>query len=51
MASFSVIVPTRDRPDLLEFCLESLAAQTFGDVEVIVSDNPTKLPAGAVFNR
>jgi hypothetical protein len=51
MARFSVVVPTRDRPDLLEFCLESLAAQTFGDVEVIVSDNPTKLPARAVFNR
>jgi hypothetical protein len=51
MARFSVVVPTRDRPDLLEFCLEGLAAQTFGDLEVVVSDNPTSLPARDVFNR
>lgn len=51
MTRFSVVVPTRDRPDLLEFCLESLAAQTLGDAEVIVSDNPTHAPARAVFER
>jgi hypothetical protein len=48
---FSVLVPTRDRPDLLSFCLEGLAAQTFGDVEVIVADNPVQAPARDVFDR
>jgi hypothetical protein len=51
MARFSVVVPTRDRPDLLDFCLEGLAAQTFEDVEVVVSDNPVERPAQAVFDR
>jgi hypothetical protein len=46
-----VVVPTRDRPDLLQFCLESLAAQTFEDVEVVVSDNAVRLPARDVFDR
>jgi len=51
MPRFSVVVPTRDRPDLLAFCLESLAAQTFGDFEVIVSDNATVAPAREAFER
>jgi hypothetical protein len=51
MPRFSVVVPTRDRPDLLEFCLGSLAEQTYDDVEVIVSDNPVQLPARDVFDR
>jgi cellulose synthase/poly-beta-1,6-N-acetylglucosamine synthase-like glycosyltransferase len=51
MPRFSVVVPTRNRPDLLDFCLESLAAQTFDDLEVIVSDNATTAPARAVFAR
>jgi len=48
---FSVVVPTRDRPDLLDFCLESLSRQTFDDFEVIVSDNPTEASAQEVFER
>jgi hypothetical protein len=51
MPRFSVVVPTRDRPDLLAFCLQSLAAQTFADVEVVVADNPTSAPARDVFDR
>jgi glycosyltransferase involved in cell wall biosynthesis len=51
MPRFSVVVPTRDRPDLLEFCLASLAAQTFEDAEVVVSDNPTHAPASEVYER
>jgi hypothetical protein len=51
MPRFSVVVPTRDRPDLLDFCLEGLAAQTFADFEVVVSDNPTEESARAVFDR
>jgi glycosyltransferase involved in cell wall biosynthesis len=51
MSRFSVVVPTRDRPDLLAFCLESLESQTFEDFEVIVSDNATSAPAREVFDR
>ena len=51
MPRFSVVVPTRDRPDLLAFCLESLAAQTFADVEVVIADNPTTAPARTVYDR
>jgi len=46
-----VVVPTRDRPDLLDFCLESLATQTFEDFEVIVCDNAVRLPARETFER
>jgi hypothetical protein len=48
---FSVVVPTRDRPDLLDFCLAGIAAQTFADVEVIVSDNPLERSARETFDR
>jgi hypothetical protein len=51
MPRFSVVVPTRDRPDLLTFCLQSLAAQTFADFEVVVADNPTTAPAREIFDR
>jgi cellulose synthase/poly-beta-1,6-N-acetylglucosamine synthase-like glycosyltransferase len=51
MPRFSVLVPTRDRPDLLGFCLEALAQQTFPDLEVIVADNPVKAPARDVYER
>jgi Glycosyl transferase family 2 len=51
MPRFSLVVPTRDRPDLLAFCLQSLAEQTFDDLEVIVADNPVRAPARDVFDR
>ena len=51
MPRFSVVVPTRDRPDLLELCLGGLAEQTFDDFEVIVADNPVHAPARDVFDR
>lgn len=51
MPRFSVVVPTRDRPDLLTFCLEALAAQTLEDFEVIVCDNWLDRPARNVFDR
>jgi hypothetical protein len=51
MPRFSVVVPTRDRPDFLDFCLEGLASQTFADVEVIVTDNATQRSARDVFDR
>lgn len=39
MALVSVIIPTRDRPLLLERALRSVLAQTWDDLEVIVVDN------------
>ena len=48
---FSVVVPTRDRPDLLEFCLAGIASQTFAGAEVIVCDNAVERPARETFER
>ena len=36
---FSVIIPTRNRPELLESAVESVLKQDFLDYELIVSDN------------
>lgn len=38
---FSFLVPTRDRPEIVGYALESLRRQTFRDFEVVVSDNFT----------
>lgn len=35
----SVVIPTRNRPECLNMCLESLSMQTLEEFEVIVSDN------------
>lgn len=37
--TFSVIIPTYNRADLLDRCLDSLVRQTFGDFEVLVCDD------------
>lgn len=37
----SVIIPTRDRPELLEEALESVDAQTYDPIEVVVVDGST----------
>jgi glycosyltransferase involved in cell wall biosynthesis len=39
--SVSVVIPTRDRPDLLRRCIESVAAQDLRPREVIVMDDGT----------
>ena len=36
---FSIVIPTRDRPDTLEFTLRTCLAQDWQDLELIVSDN------------
>jgi GT2 family glycosyltransferase len=49
----SIMVPTRDRPELIERCLKSLFEQTsYPEFEVIVGDNETIDPAAlAVMDR
>ena len=41
---FSIVIPTRNRPELVQFALASVSAQDFDDFEVIVSDNYTSSP-------
>lgn len=36
---FSIVIPTRNRAELLKHSVQSLLEQTFGDFEVIVSNN------------
>jgi hypothetical protein len=48
---FSLLVPTRDRPELVRYCLESLKRQTCPDFEVVVSDNAAARPCRAEFDR
>lgn len=45
LPSVSIIVPTRNRVDLLRTCLEGLAATDYPDMEVIVVDNDSNDPA------
>lgn len=39
MPKFSILVPTRNRPDWLRQCLGAISKQDFPDYEVVVSDN------------
>jgi len=36
---FSIVIPTKARPEMVKFCLYSISNQTFKDYEVIISDN------------
>jgi GT2 family glycosyltransferase len=49
----TVVVPTHDRPDRLERCLEALARQRYpaNRFEVVVSDDGSPFPADAVLPR
>lgn len=40
----SLIVPTRDRVDLLRQCVESLRASTYPDFEIVIVDNQSTEP-------
>ena len=39
MRLFSIVIPTRNRAHLLQYALATALDQTFGDFEVLVSDN------------
>lgn len=47
-ANVSVIVPVRDRPDLLRLLLEALSRQTYDDFETIVVDDGSVTPVTEV---
>jgi len=42
MSLFSILIPTRNRSEYLEFALSSAISQTFKDIEVVVSDNASE---------
>jgi glycosyltransferase involved in cell wall biosynthesis len=41
---FSVLLPSKDRLELLLCAIESVRRQPFGDFEIVVSDNASSLP-------
>ncbi|HEU5002994.1 MAG TPA: CmcI family methyltransferase [Actinomycetota bacterium] len=41
---FSVLIPSKDRPDLLSRALDSIRRQEFADVEIVVADNASSPP-------
>lgn len=47
----SFVIPTRDRPDLIEHTLRSLSLQTSKNFEVIISDNYISKPCKKIFDR
>lgn len=44
---FSILLPTRNRPDLLLLAIESVRGQSYADWEIIVSDNASAVDAAA----
>ena len=42
---FSILIPTRNRPEFLRTTLQSCLSQSFSDFEIIVSDNSVSHPA------
>lgn len=49
--SVTVVVCTKDRPRLLQSCLQALARQTYGAVEVLVVDNASANPVAELCAR
>jgi O-antigen biosynthesis protein len=45
----SILIPTRNRLDLLRTCLDSLAATTYRNFEVVIIDNESDDPATLAF--
>lgn len=47
---FSIVYPTRNRPDLLDICVRAAIAQDYPDWELIISDNSPQKTAEPVYN-
>ncbi|MCC7040525.1 MAG: glycosyltransferase [Burkholderiales bacterium] len=46
----SIVIPTRDRVELLRACVESILAHTaYPDVEIVIVDNDTREPAARAY--
>src|SRR4030088_3602025 len=41
---FSVLLPSKERPQLLVYAIDSVRRQSFPDFEIIVSDNASSAP-------
>jgi glycosyltransferase involved in cell wall biosynthesis len=50
MPRFSVVIPTRDRPQLLTDAINSVLLQDFDDWELVVSDNSTNTDTSKVLD-
>jgi len=44
----SVVIPTYDRPELLKRAIESVRAQTYSELELVVVDGPSPQPASDI---
>lgn len=44
MPFFSIVIPTKDRPECVEIILNSIKKQTYQDYEVVISDNGSIKP-------
>lgn len=51
LPSVSIIIPTRNRVDLLRTCLQGIAATRYPDVEILIVDNGSDDPATVDFLR
>lgn len=51
MPKLTVVIPTFDRPDYLAECLETVAAQTFRDFDLVVLDNASTADYAPVLER
>lgn len=49
--TFSIVLPTRNRPHLLRYALRSALDQNFGDYEVVVSDNSSSEETAELVNE
>lgn len=48
---FSIVYPTRNRPDLLNICVRAAIAQDYPDWELIISDNSPQKTAEPVYRK
>ena len=51
MPRFSILMPTRNRAQLLQFALQSALDQPTADLEIVVSDNDSRDDTPAVARR
>jgi hypothetical protein len=50
MPRFSIVITSTDRPDVLTPCVQAVLRGRFDDIEVIVSDNCSKIPVKDVLS-